>query len=275
MTPSTRQNTRWRIALFIVLVLTIAGISSIFAGGGAGAGLIAWGLSPCLVAVLLRAVAHDWSDTGMRPALRTNRAWYAISGGAYPLIMGITLAVGVGLSVASVAGFGLGRYLQIVLPALAVFLVFAFFEEYGWRGYLVPKLAAIGVNDYLADGIVAVVWAAWHVPFLRSLPWIVVSEDLSTFLPRFLLGVAGFSFAANEIRRITGSIWPVVLLHGSSNAFGHVMVANYLTIAPDHMYLGSIGSDGLIMGGGFALLGLLVRHWRQRTPRLQRMASLE
>jgi uncharacterized protein len=271
MTTPERQNTRWWVALFIVLVLTIAGISSVFAGPGIG--LIVWGTSPCLVAVFLRAVTHDWSDTGMRPALRMNRTWYAISGGAYPLIMGIMLAVGVGLSVVSVSGFALGRYLQIVLPAFMVFVVFAFLEEYGWRGYLVPKLAAMGVSDFLADGIVAVVWAAWHIPFLRSLPWIVVSEDLGAFLPRFFLGMVGFSLAANEIRRISGSIWPVVLLHGSSNAFGHVMVANYLTIAPGQMYLGSIGSDGLIMSGGFALLGLLVRHWRQRAPRPQRMAG--
>jgi hypothetical protein len=96
MTTSKRQTTRWGIMLFIVLVLTMAGISTVFAGGSAGLGLIAWGLSPCVGAILVRAVTHDWTDTGMRPVLWTNRAWYVVSAGAYPLIMGGTLTVGVG-----------------------------------------------------------------------------------------------------------------------------------------------------------------------------------
>jgi hypothetical protein len=42
--------------------------------------------------------------------------------------------------------------------------VFGFGEEYGWRGYLLPKLMPLGrVRAYL---LVGVVWGLWHAPLI-------------------------------------------------------------------------------------------------------------
>ena len=72
-------------------------------------------------------------------------------------------------TILSVSEFVMMPYLKTMLPALAVFFIFSFFEEFGWRGYLVPKLVSIGINGYLASAIVGVVWASWHLPFILEL----------------------------------------------------------------------------------------------------------
>lgn len=43
-------------------------------------------------------------------------------------------------------------------------VVFAFDEEYGWRGYLLPRLLPLG--ETRATLVVGVIWAGWHVPIL-------------------------------------------------------------------------------------------------------------
>lgn len=49
------------------------------------------------------------------------------------------------------------------IPALiAVTLLMVFGEEYGWRGYLVPKLLPLG--EVRASLIVGVIWGVWHFP---------------------------------------------------------------------------------------------------------------
>ena len=42
--------------------------------------------------------------------------------------------------------------------------VFAFGEEFGWRGYLLPKLMPLGkLRAYLLSGII---WGLWHLPLV-------------------------------------------------------------------------------------------------------------
>lgn len=96
------------------------------------------------------------------------------------------MLVGEAFLVSSLPGFALNPYLQMVMPGLAVFFMFAIFEEFGWRGYLAPKLASLGINRYLGYAITVVVWATWHLPYIRELSWVYSAEDLATFLHRDL-----------------------------------------------------------------------------------------
>jgi membrane protease YdiL (CAAX protease family) len=107
-----------------------------------------------------------------------------------------------------------------------------------------------------------VVWATWHFPFLAELSWVYTSESLVTFVPRLYLGAIAFSILYAELRVVTGSVWPAVLLHGVSNAFGHPLAANYLR--SETAWLTSIGFDGLgmmILLGG---MGVAMRTMRKR-----------
>ncbi len=96
---------------------------------------------------------------------------------------------------------------------------FAFGEEWGWRGYLLPKLLPLGVwPALLASGAI---WGLWHAPL------ILLGHNYPLH-PR--LGVAimiafcmVFGTLLGWMRLSTGSIWPAVIAHGALNATGGVL----------------------------------------------------
>jgi membrane protease YdiL (CAAX protease family) len=57
-------------------------------------------------------------------------------------------------------------YLSSLISGVTIGAVFAFGEEYGWRGYLLPKLLPLG--EFRASLLVGVIWAFWHTPALLA-----------------------------------------------------------------------------------------------------------
>jgi membrane protease YdiL (CAAX protease family) len=182
---------------------------------------------------------------------------------AYPVAIGLTLLVGNLISVSSISNFSFGSYIQAALPAIVIFFFFALFEEVGWRGYLAPKMYSLGFNIYLAHALVAVVWASWHLPFIQQLST-YTSEGLASYIPRFYLGAFAFSIVYGEIRLITSSFWPAVLMHWVGNSIANPLVAGFVMFSAGREYLGSIGVDGLFMIAFFGLLGVVINRWRLR-----------
>ena len=93
-------------------------------------------------------------------------------------------------------------------------------EEFGWRGYLVPKLTqTIGVVP--ATILTSLIWAVWHIPLLSEDAFLVQfatsdSLDFSWFL-LFMFGYVPLSLGI-------GMILTFVSLKGRSSipaAFGH------------------------------------------------------
>jgi len=265
MNETERKSTMWRIVIFSVFAIGLAWLGPVWGGSPAspGLGFILWGIAPILVSLILRWITKDWSDLGGKPAFEKNARWYWVSLLFFPVIMALTLGAGVLTSLSSVSEFSIGKYFQTSLIALPFFLIFAVFEEVGWRGYLSPKLDSLGLNRFAASAFVALVWATWHMPYIRELTWVYSSENLATFIPRFYLVCFVLALVYDEIRRITGTFWPAVLMHGVGNAFGHPLVAGYITYAAGMEYLGSI-SNGLIMIAFVATFSILINRWRSR-----------
>ena len=253
----------WFIVIFSALVTVAAWVSPLLGGSPAkpGLGFILWGMAPMLVSLLMRWGTKDWSDFGGKPGFKKNALWYWVSILAFPVIMALTLLIGVSTSISSVPEFSMGKYLQVSLTALPFFLIFAVFEEIGWREYLSPKLDSLGMNRFTASAIVAVVWATWHMPYLRELSWVYSSEDLATFIPRFYLVCFALALVYDEIRLITGTFWAAVFMHGIGNAFGHPLVAEYVNYMAGTEYLGSV-SNGFIMVAFVIVLGVAINRWR-------------
>jgi membrane protease YdiL (CAAX protease family) len=265
MDTSELKKTTWVVMLFSLLVNVVAWIAPLLGGSPAspGPGFILWGAAPLLVSLLMRTATRDWSDLGLKPAIKKNLFWYAISFLALPVVMVLALLMGVLFSVSSLTDFAFGKFLQTMLAALPIFFIFAIFEEVGWRGYLAPKLASLKINSYLGYAVTAVVWASWHLPYIRELAWVYSSEDLITFLPRFYLTCFALSILFGEIRGITATFWPAVLIHAVGNSFGHPLSADYVTIVAGKEYLGNI-SNGLFMIALVGPLGAAIHWWRSR-----------
>ncbi len=265
MNDSKRKTTIRNIIIFSIFVNVLAWVAPLLGGSPSspGLGFILWATAPLLVSILLRVATRDWSDLGIKPAIRKNAKWYVVSFLAFPALMVLTLFVGVLLSISSVSEFSLGEFLQTVLAALPIFFVFAIFEEVGWRGYLSPKLDSLGLNRFTGSAVVAVVWVTWHMPYIRELTWVYSSENLSLFIPRYYLLGFAFSILFGEIRMITGTLWPAVLMHAVANSFGHPLAAEYVSSATGTDYLGSI-STGLILIVLVGLLGTAINRWRSK-----------
>jgi membrane protease YdiL (CAAX protease family) len=259
-----KKEVRYSV-IFFLLVTIIAFVSPWLGGSPSspGPGFILWGTAPLLVAMLMRTVTRDWSDAGLKPAIRENALWYGLTILAVPVMMGFTLLSGTMTSAASISGFSMGTYLNLVLPGIGVFFIFAVFEEFGWRGYLVPKLASSGMNRFLAYAIVTIVWATWHMPYIRELTWVTSgSEELITAIPRLYLMFFAYAILYYELRLVTGSVWPAVLLHCLTNAIQHPLAADFLKIVPGMEYL--VSFNGLFIIGLVGLVGIALNRWRMR-----------
>ena len=271
-----RKKTIHYIVFFTFLVTAVAFVSPILGGSptSLGPGFILWGTAPLLVSLLMRVMTGDWSDLGIKPAIIKNIKWYAVSLLALPVFMVLTLLIGSLISISYVSGFPIEQFLTTALvKAMPVFIIFAIFEEVGWRGYLAPKLASLGINSYMVAALVAIVWATWHLPYFRELTWVYTSEDPMTFIPRFYLTCFAFSILYGEIRSMTGTFWPAVLMHSVGNAFGHPL-SEYVTFAAGKEYLGSLGT-GLLMIAFVGLLGIAIRQWRIHKAGLSTPFKLE
>lgn len=269
MIESTRKKTIWSIVIFSVATIALAFIAPLLGGSPSsfGPGFVLWGAAPLLVAILIRTFTRDWSDSGFKPYFTRNARWYLISIIAFPIMTLLTIAIGNSASFASFSGFKLLPFLKLFLTAFSGFIIFALFEEIGWRGYLAPKLASLKMNTFLASGIVAIVWTTWHLPYIKELAWVYSSENLLSFIPRFYLAMFAFAILYNEIRILTGSVWPAVLMHCVANSFGHPLTAEFLTIAPGKDYLVSASGIFMILFAG--LLGIAINRWRVRKEKLQ------
>jgi membrane protease YdiL (CAAX protease family) len=135
-----------------------------------------------------------------------------------PWSIGIVI-VGIGLASLALAVAGVGRAEQLEIVRAHGGLLAAHFalqlvvislgEELGWRGWLLPTLAA-RTTRLTATVAVAAIWGVWHVPVLLSG---VVTASM------FLLGVLGLTVIFTALwARAEHRLFTVVLAHATVNA---------------------------------------------------------
>jgi len=107
-------------------------------------------------------------------------------------------------------------YLMLLLIALPVTL-FTFGEEYGWRGYLLPRLLPLG--EIRASLLVGVIWGVWHLPLLLA--------GLNYPGVNIWLAIIGFTFVTVALSfaytwffvASSGSVLVAAVFHASTNQF--------------------------------------------------------
>lgn len=106
---------------------------------------------------------------------------------------------------------------QLLVVAPLVNSLFTFGEEFGWRGYLLPKLLPLGVRRaLLAHGMV---WGVWHWPIIAmghnygldypGAPW--------AGLVAMTLFTVGVGVVLGWLTLRSGTVWPAVLAHAMIN----------------------------------------------------------
>jgi len=176
--------------------------------------------APALAALLMRLLV---SREGLRGSLGPLRRWrWSVLAVLFPIVIvatTIAVATATGLAV-----FHLGStqpmwevLMLLLVVGTPVSALLAFGEEYGWRGYLLPRLLPLG--EVRASLVVALIWAPWHLPVLLvglnfpgKNPLAVLGMMTAGVLALSLLFTRFFVAAG-------GAVATVALLHGSLNAF--------------------------------------------------------
>ncbi len=266
------------LAIFTIVVLAIGWIGrglDVMMGSPSteGLGILLWLITPLVASLLLRAFAGDgWKDFGIKPNFKGNLVWYLVALLVYPVLTALVLVAGRGVGLIAFPGLSLTT-LALILQTFALGAPQSFikniFEEAAWRGYLAPKVYSLGLNDYIGHLIVGFVWGAWHITYyLYYLDRAVLQEfttlNLATFIPVSIVTMIAWAMVYGEIRLLTNSIWPVVLMHTVEDAFlNQLFTDHHIQIVPGTDWLVS-PVNGLISILLFITLGVGLRRLRKR-----------
>jgi membrane protease YdiL (CAAX protease family) len=114
------------------------------------------------------------------------------------------------------------RTMQL-LPQVVVIVLIAIGEEYGWRGYLLPRLMK-KLNVFHSSIILGLIWGLWHFPAYLIGKGVPLEMDFPVFLLWVVLGTLFISW----IYYYTKSVLTSIFAHISANA-----AFNYLPILPE------------------------------------------
>ncbi|MCB0110516.1 MAG: CPBP family intramembrane metalloprotease [Caldilineaceae bacterium] len=222
MLDSAAERRRiWRnLLLYTVGVMTLSVLGGAMLSTGTGIGGLIFISGPILMVILLRALGGDgWQDAGLRLG---SLPWYLFALLLFPGTLGLILGIGVVTGTILFRG-SVGALAGAAVTGLVPALLFAMFEEWGWRGYLEPRLARLGIPDLRRHLLVGMIWAVWHIPYFWATPGFI------TLPPALyaLLMVGGFLAMAvvhGQLRKVSGTVWTVVLAHGLGNAIAQPLL---------------------------------------------------
>ncbi|GGL04131.1 CPBP family intramembrane glutamic endopeptidase [Planomonospora parontospora] len=143
--------------------------------------------------------------------------------------------------------------------------VAAFGEEWGWRGWLLPRLMPLGTARALL--LSGVIWGAWHAPLtLLGYNYPALGAWAAPF---FIVFCVPYGALLGWLRLYSGSVWPAAVGHGALNATAGVPLLLGDAAAPPDLVVAGI--TGLV---GSALLAavsaVLLRRWPVRRPAVSR-----
>lgn len=223
-------------------------------------GQLVWLVSPLLLMIILRTFAGDgWSDFGIKPKLKENIFFYFFSILFYPILSITIILIGLSFKLMDTSIFSADQavlFLSMFGMSLIPMLIKNIFEEFSWRGYLAPKLFSLGLNRFITHLWVGVIWAAWHFPYLFVFGT-YTTESMITFIPRMMIGVVILAIVYGEIRLMTKSVWPAVIMHTVGNAFVDILIINkFIEMNTGKEYLIMPSPDGVIVMALTAITGL-------------------
>jgi uncharacterized protein len=222
------RNIKRNIVIYIIGVLCLATIGGMVTASGQEIGGLILIVGPLLMMVSLRFFAGDgWKDAGLHLKVKEYWRWYLFSLFVYPISMTIVIVIGILLGVTKVNG-DLNLLLPVFVASFASQLIprmiFAMFEEWGWRGYLEPRFMALGVPDTRRHLYVGAIWALWHVPLILSTAYTEIPYMI--FFPFFIVAVIVTAVVYGQLRKVSETVWTSVVMHGIGNAFGWAILQN-------------------------------------------------
>ena len=153
--------------------------------------------------------------------------------------------------------FILMQVIYAIIASPLLNLISTFGEEFGWRGYLLPKLQVFGEKKAIL--LTGMIWGVWHWPVIlmgynygfdyTGFPW------FGLLLMVLFTTVVGIFFAWVTLK--SKSVWAAVIGHGALNGIASIGVL-FLTKNPPALLgpypTGLIGMIPFLIAGIFILL---------------------
>jgi uncharacterized protein len=217
--PDGPHRTRSDLLLFTAVTLVVSWVPlavTIVAGRQGDVWFLIGTSGPTLAALLLWLAGRRRPRGPVRPVLARARAWVPAAL-VFGLLPSVAAVVATGQDVhpaAMIAGVG------GVAPAVVMlFLAGPLAEEFGWRGYVQPRLRR-RFGPVATSVVLGVCWAAWHLPLFfvpgtgqaeMGLGSLAATLFLAAFLPLSYL----FWFVTEHL---SGGVAAAVLMHAALNA---------------------------------------------------------
>jgi hypothetical protein len=152
---------------------------------------------------------------------RVGWRWFALAFLAPPAVMLCALAIHAGLGGAIGAPAALDNIpMAIANFGLVLLIGGPLGEEFGWRGYAMPALAARS-NWRTASLFIGVFWGLWHLPLFFMAGTAQSQMPIAVFMLNILAGSVLFGWL---FVRSGGSILPAIILHMSLNTWAGILV---------------------------------------------------
>lgn len=128
---------------------------------------------------------------------------------------------------------GLQPLYQVVPMFIFLTIAAGIGEEFGWRGFLLPRLQARH-NALVSGLIVGVVWATWHIPMFFIKGTSQYEQGLQGGLLPAIIGYSAFVIANSVLftwlfNNTKGSVLLASVFHGASNTW-----AGYIDVYRGH-----------------------------------------
>jgi len=161
---------------------------------------------------------------------RTSIKWLLLSFLGLPLMASFAVLTDLNFDVSR---FSL-RTTQLV-PQVIIIILIGLGEEYGWRGFLLPKLMH-EFNLFYSSIILGLIWGCWHFPAYLIGTGVPLQMNFMIFLLWILLATLFISW----IYYYTRSVFTSILAHIGANA-----AFNYLYILPE--FTGSMSTFWVLL----------------------------
>src|SRR5215213_1930003 len=174
-------------------------------------------LTPMIAALIMRIFVSKEGVKGSLGLLRSPK--YYMAALAIPAIFATAVVL-----IVQLLGLGEFRwseatwYVYLMLLVIAVpVTMFTFGEEYGWRGYLLPRLLPLG--EIRASVLLGVIWGVWHLPLLLAgLNYPGVNIFLAIIVFIFATVALSFTYTWFYVAS-SGSVLAAAVFHASTNQF--------------------------------------------------------
>jgi uncharacterized protein len=102
---------------------------------------------------------------------------------------------------------------MVLTAFLSAFVANGLTEEFGWRGYVLPRFQAKW-NALTSSLLLGIIWVSWHIPLFFTPGEPLYGQNFWRWAPYILLMTIVYTWIFNNTK---GSVLAAALLHASSN----------------------------------------------------------